>query len=248
MAERQMTFLEHFSDLRRRIIYVLVTFLVWLIASLTFVSRIYGYLVSPLTNEHVKLVVISPGEVVMVYLTAAGLVAIGLTLPFAMYHIWRFVSPGLMPAERRYTLRLLPLTMVMFIAGVAFAWFVVFPMILHFLIQLARTHFLVLFHAGAYFSFMSGICLPFGFVFELPLVVVFLTRIGVITPKLLQKVRRFAYLVIVVLGVFISPPELISHLSVITPMILLYEISIILSMIVHKRVARRTRTESGFQS
>lgn len=237
------SYLDHLSDLRRRLIFVLVFFVLTLIAGLIFVKRIFNYLITPLTVEHVKLVLFSPGEVVMVYLSMAGIVAIGLTLPVALFQVWRFVSPGLTTTERRYTMRLIPVSLVMFVFGVCFSWFVVFPMVLHFLIRLGRVQFSLVFNAANYFSFLSGICLPFGFVFELPIAVVFLTRIGVITPHLMRKFRRFAYLIIVLIGVFISPPELVSHLSVITPMIILYEISILLSASAYrKRLMRRQQT------
>ncbi len=237
------SYLDHLSDLRRRLIIVLAFFVVTLIAGLIFVKRIFNYLITPLTVEHVKLVLFSPGEVVMVYLSMAGIVAIGLTLPVALFQVWRFVSPGLTTTERRYTMRLIPVSLIMFVSGVCFAWFVVFPMVLHFLIRLGEVQFSLVFNAENYFSFLSGICLPFGFVFELPIAVVFLTRIGVITPHLMRKFRRFAYLIIVLIGVFISPPELVSHLSVITPMIILYEISILLSVSAHrKRLMRRQQT------
>ncbi|WP_051663290.1 twin-arginine translocase subunit TatC [Alicyclobacillus macrosporangiidus] len=233
--EPRMTFTEHLEDLRRRILYILAVFVVVFGVCLGLVSRIYGYLVGPLAREGYHLMVTSPGEVITVYLSIAGIVAVGLTLPFALYQLWKFVAPGLTPVERRYTLRLLPITLVMFILGVLFAWFVIFPTILHFLLRIAAEHFSVMLRAGSYFGFLTNICLPFGFIFELPIVVVFLTRIGVISPQLLRRVRRYAYLVIVILGVLISPPELISHLSVVVPMILLYEASIALSVIAKRR-------------
>lgn len=230
-----MNVTDHLSELRRRIIYVLIVFIVLLFASLALVSHIYAYLVSPLQEAGYKLMVIGPGEVITVYFTIGGIVATGLTLPFALYQVWRFVRPGLREVERRYTLQLLPFTVLLFISGVLFAWFVIFPTILHFLLRIASAQFVVNIRAQLYFSFLSTICLPFGFIFELPLVVVFLTRIGIITPHFLTRIRRYAYLVIVLIGVLISPPELISHLSVTIPMVLLYEISIVLSRLVERR-------------
>lgn len=235
MEQGLMSAIDHLSDLRKRIIYVLIALVVLLGASLAFVSQIYGYLVTPLHRLGVKLVVVSPGEVITVYLTIAGFTAIGLVLPFALYQLWRFIAPGLLPKERRYTVRLLPVAFVMFLLGIAFAWFVIFPTILHFLIILSEQHFTVMLRADKYFAFLTNICIPFGFIFELPIVVVFLTRIGVISPKLLRRMRRYAYLVAVILGVLISPPELISHLSVVVPIILLYEFSIFLSALTQKR-------------
>jgi sec-independent protein translocase protein TatC len=233
--QSKMSVVNHLSDLRKRIIYVLLAFVVMLIAGLVFVTRLYGYLVSPLTQAGYQLMVISPGEVITVYLSIASIIAVGLTLPFALYQIWKFVAPGLTPIERRYTLRLLPIAFIMFVVGVCFAWFIIFPTILHFLLVIANQNFRVMYRAGAYFGFVINICLPFGFIFELPIVVTFLTRIGILTPRLLRKFRRFAYLLIVILGVLISPPELVSHLSVVLPMIALYELSILLSAIVKRR-------------
>lgn len=230
-----MSWIDHLTDLRKRLIYVVITFVVMFAASLVFVNQIYSYLVTPVNREHLHLMVISPGEVISIYLMVSSFVAIGLTLPFALFHLWRFVAPGLTVRERRYTLRLLPLIFIMFLIGVSFAWFFIFPTIFHFLIELSRQHFSVMIRANAYFGFLTNICLPFGFIFELPIVVVFLTRIGVIGPRLLRKIRRYAYLVIIILGVLISPPELISHLSVVIPMISLYEVSIVLSVVAEKR-------------
>ncbi|GMA50355.1 sec-independent protein translocase protein TatC [Alicyclobacillus contaminans] len=243
MTPAQMTFVEHLNDLRKRLISICVVFVVLLIGCFVFVSRIYGYLVEPLTREGYRLMVTSPGEVVMVYMSMAGLVSAGLTLPFALYQIWRFVKPGLTPTEQRYTLRLLPAALLMFGLGLCFSWFVVFPAVLHFLLHLAQERFTVMLRAGSYFGFLTSICLPLALVFELPLVVVFLTRIGLVTPRFLRKMRRYAYFVCVLIGVLISPPELVSHLSVVLPMIFLYELSILLSALVQRR--RQKQPDAG---
>ncbi len=224
---------EHLEDLRRRIMYVLAFFLIALIGSLVFVGNVYNYLVTPL--QGMKLVVLGPGEVVQIYLTIAGVAAIAVTTPFLLWQLWVFVGPGLLAHERRYALRLIGPITVMFLLGVAFAYYVIFPEIFHFLRQIAEIRFTVMFTASEYFSFMFAIVVPFGLLFELPIVVMFLTRIGVITPMWLRSVRRYAYFLCVILGVFISPPELISHLSVVVPMILVYEISIGISALTYKR-------------
>src|SRR5579875_3913916 len=115
---------EHLADLRKRIIYTLVAFGVLFAAGLAFVSRLYDFFVAPLTRQGYHLVVISPGEVIMVYFAMAAVVGIGLTLPFALYQLWRFVAPGLTARERRYTVRLIPVSLLMFACGVCFAWFI----------------------------------------------------------------------------------------------------------------------------
>ena len=123
----------------------------------------------------------------------------------------------------------------MFVLGISFGYFIIFPEIIHFLKNLAEQNFTVSFTAKEYFAFMFNIVIPFGLLFEMPILIVFLTRIGVLTPQWLRKMRRIAYFLFVLLGVLISPPELISHLSVVIPMVLIYEISIWLAAIAYRR-------------
>jgi len=223
------------SELRKRLIYILIVFLLVLAVSMVYISKIYDYAVHPVTAMGYRLVVMSPGEAVWVYLSMGGVVALCCSMPVAVFQIWRFVAPGLLPGERRLALRLLPPVSVMFSGGVGFAWFIVLPNILRFLLNLSSAHFTVLLRASSYFSFVTTICLALGSAFELPVAVVFLTQIGVVTPKLLNSKRRYAYLAIVAMGVLISPPELISHLSVVLPMMALYELAIFLSVITVRR-------------
>lgn len=226
------SFVGHLEDLRKRIIYVLIFFIVALAIALAFVGNVYAFLVRPVQG---KLAVLGPGDVVQIYLMIAGVAALCVTTPFLLWQLWLFVSPGLIERERRYARRLILPVTVMFILGVSFGYFVVFPEIFHFLRNLAVIRFRFLLTATEYFSFMINIILPFGLLFELPVVVLFLTRIGLITPAFLRKIRRYAYLVCVILGTLISPPELISHLSVTVPMILVYEASIGISALAYKR-------------
>jgi sec-independent protein translocase protein TatC len=231
-----MWWMSHLTALRVRLVRTLVVFGILLIASLVFVSKIFHYLTSPLKSMHVHLIATSPGEIVLVYMTLGAAVAIGLTIPYAMYEVWAFVSPGLTSFERRLAMSMLPGIVLTFIAGVVFAWFVTFPLVVHFLIRLTESQgLLVLLQANSYFSFLALICLPFGLACELPVVVFALARIGLVTAKAMRRVRKYAYLIIVIIGVLISPPELISHLSVTVPMMLIYEGSIGLAWVAEKR-------------
>ncbi|PWI56663.1 twin-arginine translocase subunit TatC [Sulfoacidibacillus thermotolerans] len=230
---QKISLVKHLDELRKRLLFVLVFFLFALIVALIFVGNVYSYLVIPARG--LKLVVLGPGDVVQIYLTIAGVAAFAITTPFLLWQLWRFVGPGLLPKERKYAGKLIGPASAMFLLGVAFGYYVIFPEIFRFLRQLAQMHFDVMFTATEYFSFMFNIVIPFGILFELPVVVMFLTRIGVITPFWLRKVRRFAYFAFVILGVFISPPELVSHLSVVIPMILIYELSIGISAIAYRK-------------
>ncbi|MCY0892262.1 MAG: twin-arginine translocase subunit TatC [Acidibacillus sp.] len=230
---QQIGLVEHLSELRKRLLIAFIFFLVALIIALIFVGNIYTYLVTP--AHGLKLVVLGPGDVVQIYLSIAGVAAFAVTTPFLLWQVWRFVGPGLKLHERKYAAKMIGPTSIMFILGLSFGYYVIFPEIFHFLRVLAQMHFNVMFTATEYFEFMFNIIVPFGILFELPVVVMFLTRIGVITPMWLRKVRRYAYFAFVILGVFISPPELISHLSVVIPMVLIYELSIGISVLAYRK-------------
>ena len=230
------SFIGHLEELRRRILVVLAFFVVALIASFVFVGKIYNFLVGPAHGQ--KLTVLGPGDVISVYFMIAGVTAFILTIPFLLWQLWIFVRPGLREQERKYAKRLLLPVLIMLLLGASFGFFVVFPEIYHFLKQLAIVRYDFMITATEYFSFLFDVVIPFALIFELPVVVMFLTRIGLLTPKFMRKMRRYAYFACIVLGTLISPPELISHLSVTVPMILLYEISIGISAFAYRKKER----------
>ncbi len=223
----------HLEELRKRLIFVLIFFVLIMVGSLAFVGRIFQFLSRPIAG--MKLLVLGPSDVVQIYFMIAGVVAFAATTPFLLWQLWKFVSPGLYPHEKKYAKRLILPTTLMFLLGISFGYFVIFPELVSFLRRLAEQHFSVSFTAKEYFSFMFDIVIPFGLLFEMPILIVFLTRIGVLTPQWLRKMRRFAYALFVLIGVLISPPEMISHLSVVVPMVLIYEVSIWLSQVAYKR-------------
>ncbi|UOF92212.1 twin-arginine translocase subunit TatC [Fodinisporobacter ferrooxydans] len=233
MSDSEMGLVQHLEDLRKRLILTLVFFVLALIVSFLFIGKIYGFLIQPLLGA--QLTVLGPAESIRVYFTLAGVFALGLTLPYALYHVWRFVSPALTEKEKKITFRYIPAVFLMFVAGIVFGYFVVFHMLLRVLLQISRENFSVMLTAGNYFGFLIDITLPFGFLFEMPIVVMFLTKIGIVNPIRLAKMRKYAYFILVIVASMLSPPELVSHLSVAAPMILLYEISIWISRIVYRK-------------
>jgi sec-independent protein translocase protein TatC len=235
------TVVEHLGELRKRIFISMGVLFAAFVLCLVFVSPLYHFLIRPL--DGIRLAVLGPGEVVQTYFMIAFWTAFVLTLPVLMWQLWAFVRPALKPRESRAALRLLPASVLMFVGGVSFAYFVVLPVLLRVLVELARANFLVMFTAENYFHFMMNLLLPFGLVFEMPIVIMFLTELGIITPRTLTKVRKYAYMAIVVVASIVSPPELISHLSVTVPMILLYEASVAVSRISLRR--RRARLDAG---
>lgn len=232
--DQEQSLVEHLADLRKRLVIILVAFIVFLFAGFAFVGPVFQFFKQAIPPE-IKMVALGPSEVLRVYMMLAGIVAIGLTIPVALYQAWLFVAPGLTDTERQATGRYIPVISIVFYLGLAFGYFFIFPTIYHFFMTLGLSQFEMMQTAGTYFSFMANIVIPFGFIFELPVLVLFLTRLGILTPMFLTKNRKYAYFILVVIGVVLSPPEPMSDIITSLPLILLYEIGVSVSRFAYKR-------------
>lgn len=232
MEKEAMQLTDHLAELRKRIMITLLIFILALIGSLIFVGDLYQYLVRDLDE---KLALLGPGDILWVYMVIATVFALTFTIPVAAYQIWKFIKPALSIEEQRATLMFIPGLFFLFIVGISFGYFVLFPLVLSFLLDIAGNQFETFFTAEKYFQFMLHLTLPFGFLFEMPAVVMFLTRLGIVNPEKLVKGRKFAYFLLVAISVLITPPDFISDVLVIIPLFILYEISISLSKIVYKK-------------
>lgn len=247
---KEMSMWEHVGELRKRLVIVFLIFVLFLAVGFYFAQDVITYLKEQPLAQELELIFISPTDAFKVYFQFSLVVAMSLTSPFLLYQIWAFVSPGLTKREKRLTLSFIPGAILLFFCGVGFGYFWLFPFVFHFLTgiadQLGATQ---LYGMLQYFSFMFTLVLPFGFLFQLPLVILFLTRLEVITPHLLRKIRKYAYFALFVIAAVITPPELLSHLFVTVPLILLYEVSVWLSKVSHRRmIAERMRREQEEQA
>lgn len=239
MAEEQdkQSIVAHLAELRRRLFYVLSVFVLVLVAAFFVVDPIYHYItINALSGVRIELNAFSFWDGVGVYMKIAMVVALGVTLPFTLYQLWAFVSPGLKPAERKATLKYIPYVFVCFLAGVAFGYYVVFPLAMSFTGSLNKQLGLIETYGMAdYFKFLMNIVLPISLLFELPLVILFLTQLRLLNPVRLKKMRRVAYFILVVISVMITPADFFSAFLVLVPLILLYELSVVLSKRVHQK-------------
>jgi len=240
MSDQTQHFVEHLAELRKRIIITLGTFFVALCGAFVFVDELLLWLTKDVEG---KLQFLGPTDIIWLYLTLAGVFAIAVTIPVAGYQIWRFVSPGLRLHERRISLAYVPALALLFIAGLIFGYFVIYPMVLSFLTGLAQDQFELNYTAEKYIRFIINMTVPFGVLFEMPVVVMFLTSIGILNPMRWARMRRVAYFVLAVAAVSITPPDVVSDVLVIVPLFLLYEISVICSRWVHRRRLARLGSE-----
>jgi sec-independent protein translocase protein TatC len=232
MNDHEMDLVGHLEELRKRLIFVLGTFILFFILAFIYVQDIYNWLVKDL---EVKLAILGPSDILWVYLILASVVAISGTIPMAAYQTWLFVRPALKITERKVTLAYIPALFLLFVIGISFGYFVIFPIVFQFLLSMSEDLFMTFFTTEKYFRFLINMTLPFGFLFELPVIIMFLTSLGVLNPYRLQKARKYSYFMLILIAVFITPPDLLSDILVIIPLIFLYECSVLLSKVVYRR-------------
>jgi len=227
-----MDLIGHFEELRKRLIFVLGTFILLFIVSFIYVQDIYHWLVKDL---EVKLAILGPSEILWVYMILSSVAAIAGTIPMAAYQTWLFVRPALKETERKVTLAYIPALFLLFFMGICFGYFVIFPMVYQFLLSMSEEMFMTFFTTEKYFKFLINMTLPFGFLFELPVIIMFLTSVGVLNPYRLQKIRKYSYFVLILIAIFITPPDFLSDILVVIPLLFLYECSVLLSKVVYRR-------------
>lgn len=217
----------HLSELRKRLIVTGVWFVASMGAGLYLSPPILLMLKSrAAAGAPIDWHVFSFTDGLFVYLRCAFLLAALLTFPLAVYQAWAFVRPGLTGREARGTLGYVPASFLLFLGGVSFGYFLVFPMMLRFMQSMNESVGAVeMYGIERYFAFLFGVLMPLGIAFEMPLVMLFLTKLGLLDPVRIKFIRKYAYVGLAVVGSCISPPDLFSHLSVTVPLLLLFECS-----------------------
>ncbi|MGN7409111.1 MULTISPECIES: twin-arginine translocase subunit TatC [unclassified Sporosarcina] len=236
MEERTLTIIEHIEEIRKRLITIVVFFAVAVIGGFLLAKPLIKFLQSNGPAADLPLNAFNVIDPIAIYLKVVVFIGIIIILPIIMYQFWAFVSPGLLETERRVTLSYIPFAFILFLSGIAFSYYVLLPYVIKFMETLsADLGITQTIGINQYFSFLFQILLPFGFVFQLPVVLLFLSRLGFLNPNVLSKFRKVAYFVLFVIAAFITPPDLVSHLFVTVPLFLLYEVSIIIARVGYKK-------------
>lgn len=212
---------DHLFDLRKQLIKSAITFILLFIIVFSTINLWF-----PLITKGHKLVILGPLEVIKSYTLISATLSMGLSLPFICNFLWRFAKPGLYEKEQKFIGLYSPIMFLLFLFGLLFGYFVVNPMSYRFLIGLGEMNFNVLITATDYIHFLIMTTVPIGLLFELPVVALFLSSINLLTSKTMKNVRRWSYVLMAVVSALITPPDFISQLLLLIPMIGLYEISI----------------------
>jgi sec-independent protein translocase protein TatC len=239
----EMPFLDHLEELRWRIIWSLVALVVAVGGAFAVLMKIdvIGILEGPIAPylHGGKLVFTHPADSFTIVLNVAVVLGIVLALPVILYQIWAFVSPALHRNEKRVVVPLFFFATFLFLSGVALAFFVVLPLAVRWLMGFQTQALEPMITASDYFSFATSMTLAFGLCFELPIVILALALLGIVTPQILNKYRRHAFVVCVLVGAFLTPGDLIwTTIAMTVPLYLLFELSVALTYVVYRRRER----------
>ncbi len=218
---KKLSVIRHLEELRKRIIYCIIFFSSAVIFCMFFIDRIEKLLI--LTDA--QIVFIKPQEAFFVSIRVALLSGFMLSLPFMLYQLWAFVRTGLTKKERKKLGLYMPLSLLLFVAGIALAYFVIAPLGLSFLINYGRQLFEPMISLQGYMSFIMMLLLVFGLIFQLPLFILFFNSIGVLSRKQLKEKRIYFYVLAFIIGAVLTPPDVFTQVCLALPIIVLYEIS-----------------------
>jgi sec-independent protein translocase protein TatC len=242
--EKEMTLSGHLRELRNRVMICVVLLVVVILVALNYVPQLVGLLLDIGRQYGYEYIYVSPQELLIQYFSVSLILGICVTLPMIFYQVWAFIRPGLKENENLFFLLTLIFGLICFCIGVFFAYRIMLPFMLHFLIDLSDgSGVSASISVQNYITFLMTIFLIFGFVFELPVVTVLMTQLGILKVEWMKKGRRVVIVVIFVVAALITPPDIFSQVMVAIPIMALYELSIILCTIIQKMRGKKPQEE-----
>ena len=229
---KEMSLFDHLDELRKRLIIIVIVNFVAAILLFSQTEIIMSYLLE--VNPGMELVYTTPSELLTVYIQLSLILAVTICSPITVYQVWAFIEKGLYEKEKKAILFTLIFGVVFFIIGVAFCYFMVLPTTLEFFIRIAIEEVSSMLSIQSYVSFVNMMLLAFGLVFEMPVIIFLLSKLGIIKPAFLKKNRGIIIVAIFIFASIITPPDVISQLMLGIPMLILLEFSILICTLVYK--------------
>ena len=229
----EMSYIEHLKEFRSRLIRIFIVIGILLVCCLPFANEIYFYISSPLTSILPANSTMIATEVTSPFIAPLRLAiysALILSMPYALIELWGFIAPGLYKREKTFVMPLLVSSAILFYAGVAFAYFIVSPIILSFFIAAAPDSIQVMTDINKYLDFILKLFFAFGFAFEIPVATFLLINTGITNKESVRKVRPYLIIAFFVLAMLLTPPDIFSQLFLAIPMWLLFEIGLLISI------------------
>jgi sec-independent protein translocase protein TatC len=232
--------ISHLLELRTRLLRSVAAVVVLMVALLPFANRLYALLAQPMMRslpEGASMIATGVAAPFMVPFKFACMLAVYLAMPYVLYQAWAFVAPGLYRRERALARPLLVSSVVLFYMGMAFAYFLVFPLIFKFFATTAPAGVLVMTDVASYLDFVLALFLAFGVAFEVPVVVVLLVLLGFVNVASLREARPYVIVGAFIIGMLLTPPDMFSQTLLAVPICLLYEVGLRTAAVVARRVA-----------
>jgi len=236
--------MSHLVELRKRLITSAIGVGVCFAVTYAFSEKLFEILAHPLKAnlpEGDRLIYTNLPEMFFVYIKTGLVAAVLLAAPFIFYQAWMFVAPGLYRKEKRYLLPFVFFSTLLFVGGALFGYFIVFPFGFRFFLGFSNEYIQALPSVKQYFSLSIKLLLGFGIIFELPVVAFFLSRMGILTADLMRRQRKYAILLIFIVAAILTPPDVITQLMMAGPLLVLYELSVIIVKVTGKK---KTAAES----
>ncbi|MCD6153333.1 MAG: twin-arginine translocase subunit TatC [Syntrophobacterales bacterium] len=240
-TNEKMPFTSHLEEMRSRLLRVIIVVGILFVICYFFKKNLFEILTIPLAvamPESGTMIFTGLPEAFFTYLKVAFFGAIFLASPYILYQIWKFVSPGLFESEKKYVFPFMFFSVTFFLGGSAFAYYVVFPFGFKFFLAFGTDFIKPMLSIREYLSFSFKLLLAFGIIFELPVFMFFLSRIGLINSRTLTAKRKYAILVIFITAALFTPPDVVTQVMMALPLILLYEISVWVVKLGEKKVPR----------
>lgn len=228
--EHKMSLTEHLIELRKRLIHSVIILCIGFGVCYYYKDWIFDIITQPLTQVLPKnsyLIYTGLTEAFFVYMKLAFFASLIITSPFILYQIWKFISPGLLPKEKKYVVPFVLSSSLLFISGILFGYFIVLPPAFKFFVSFNNKYLQAMISFKDYLSLFVTFLLGFGLSFELPIFIFFLTKLGIVNAKMLSKQRRYALLIIFIVAAILTPsPDALSQILMAIPLMFLYEVSI----------------------
>jgi len=238
----KQTIIEHLEALRKSLIISVLAIIIAAFVCFAYNEQILGFIITPLKSLNEKLIVTGVTEAFFVKLKLAFFAGFSIAFPVVVLSLWGFIKPALYPSERKYVYILFPVTLLLFCGGVIFAYFGILPLVLNFFIYIAGSNLDTMFKVDQYVSFVLAFTIPFGLVFELPVIVFFLAKMGMVTSEAMARNRKYALLVIFILAAALTPgPDPISQMMMGIPVYILYEISVVVARLARPNEERKAK-------
>jgi sec-independent protein translocase protein TatC len=248
--EEEASLVEHLTELRTRIIVCLLVIVGWFVVTFVFRDTLIEWLSRPLEGEglggrDLKPITLSPSEPLMTSFNISLWTALALSVPVIVWQAWSFLAPAFEPRSQRYVVRLVVIATVLLAAGMAFAYWVVLPTSMHFLLNFDQSQYNIQIRAKDYFGFAAVMIFTIGLLFELPIFIVGLVRLGIISTHTLRRNRRIGYGLCVVVAVLLPGVDFVTMMVQTLPLLALFEVSIWAAVIAERRAARAEPAPSG---